>query len=122
MLNMYQNIYLTDIYKSKYVCEITLEFLFYTFEDYLSMINSNNEIKYDMQFFVSNELVDLDTKKKVLLHHTEFKNNLQYYVKNALGIKAKYYKITEKEKNKICKTVDELVEYKKKLNISINIC
>ena len=112
----------TDIYKSKYVCEITLEFLFYTFEDYLSMINSNNEIKYDMQFFVSNKLVDLDTKKKVLLHHTEFINNLQYYVKKALGIKAKYFKITEKEKNKIYKTVDELVEYKKKLNISINIC
>lgn len=112
----------TEIYKSKYVCEITLEFLFYTFEDYLNMINSNNEIKYDMQFFVSNKLVDLDTKKKVLLHHIEFKNNLQYYVKKVLGIKAKYCKITEKEKNKICETLDELVKCKQKLNISIDIC
>jgi len=112
----------TNVYKSKYVCKMTLEFLFYTFKDYLNMINSNDELEYDMHFFISNKLVDLDTKKKVLLHHIEFKNNLQYYVKKALGIKATYCEISEKEKNKICKTLDESVKYKKQLNRTINIC
>jgi hypothetical protein len=112
----------SDVYKSKYVCKITLEFLFYTFEDYLNMINSNNELEYNIQFFVSNQHVDLDTKKKVSIHHTEFKINLQYYIKKTLGIEAIYYKITDEEKNKICETLDELVKCKKELNITIDIC
>lgn len=98
----------TDIYKSLYVCKTIFNCLYYTFEDYLHIINLNNVFEYDMIFFISNELVDFNTKRKVLEHYTEFINNFELKIKNSPEIKEKYQVMINQTNNILAKTLNEL--------------